>query len=79
MLKNLFLIKIVIKKFDIIIFIIFLMRLLVKIKFCNVMGYFISKLVWVNFFDFYIFDWFLCICRNFFYYYNGFVKKKSFY
>lgn len=50
------------KRFDIIVLIIFLIRLLVKVKFCNVFGYFISKLVWVNLFDFDIIDWFLWIC-----------------
>jgi len=79
MLKNSFLIKIVIKKLDTIIPIIPLMRSLAKTKFCNVMGHPISKPVWANFSDFYILDRFLRICRNFSHYYNGSAKKKSFY
>lgn len=79
MLENFFLINNVIKKFDIIVLIIFIIGLLVKVKFCNVLGNFISKLVWVDLLDFDIIEWFGCIYRNFFYYYSGFFKKRSLY
>lgn len=56
MLENLFLINNVIKKFDIFVLIIFLIGLLVKVNFCIVLGYFISKLVWFDLLDFDIID-----------------------
>nr|AIB53059.1 maturase K [Apios fortunei] len=79
MLKNSFLIKIVMKKLDTIVPIIPLIRSLAKAKFCNVLGHPISKPVWANLSDFDIIDRFLRICRNFSHYYNGSSKKKSLY
>lgn len=75
MLENLFLMDIFIKKFDIIVLIIFFVWLLFKVKFCIVFGYFISKLIWIDLLDCDIINWFGWICRNFFYYYSGFLKK----
>lgn len=74
-----FLIDNVINKFDSIVLIMFLVGLLVKLKFCNVLGYFIGKVIWVDLLDFDIIECFGCIYRNFFYYYSGFLKKKSLY
>nr|AAM82145.1 maturase [Vicia articulata] len=79
MLQNTFLIEIVIKKLDIIVPIIPLIRSLAKAKFCNVLGQPISKPVWANSSDFDILDRFLRICRNLSHYYNGSSKKKSLY
>nr|AAM82147.1 maturase [Vicia nigricans subsp. gigantea] len=79
MLQNTFLIEIVIKKLDIIVPIIPLIRSLAKAKFCNVLGQPISKPVWADSSDFDIIDRFLRICRNLSHYYNGSSKKKSLY
>nr|AAM82146.1 maturase [Vicia benghalensis] len=79
MLQNTFLIEIVIKKLDIIVPIIPLIRSLAKAKFCNVVGQPISKPVWADSSDFDIIDRFLRICRSLFHYYNGSSKKKSLY
>nr|AFC38349.1 maturase K [Chesneya elegans] len=79
MLQNTFLIEIVIKKLDIIVPIIPLIRSLAKAKFCNVLGHPISKPVWADSSDFDIIDRFLRICRNLSHYYNGSSKKKSLY
>nr|AAN39343.1 maturase-like protein [Peteria thompsoniae] len=79
MLQNAFLIEIVIKKFDIIVPIIPLIRSLAKANFCNVLGNPISKPVWADSSDFDIIDRFLRICRNLSHYYNGSSKKKSLY
>uniref|UniRef100_K7X6Z5 Maturase K n=1 Tax=[Pisum sativum] subsp. abyssinicum TaxID=198035 RepID=K7X6Z5_PEA len=79
MLQNTFLIEIVIKKLDIIVPIIPLIRSLAKAKFCNVLGEPISKPVWADSSDFDIIDRFLRICRNLSHYYNGSSKKKSLY
>nr|AQZ38250.1 maturase K [Aenictophyton reconditum] len=79
MLHNSFLIKNVIKRFDTILPIIPLIRLLAKAKFCNLLGYPISKPVWADSSDFSIIDRFLRICRNLSHYYNGSSKKKSLY
>ena len=79
MLQNTFLIEIVIKKLDIIVPIIPLIRSLAKAKFCNVLGQPISKPVWADSSDFDIIDRFLGICRNLSHYYNGSSKKKSLY
>ncbi|KAL5067324.1 hypothetical protein RYX36_018211 [Vicia faba] len=76
MLQNTFLIEIVIKKLDIIVPIIPLIRSLAKAKFCNVLGQPISKPVWADSSDFDIIDRFLGICRNLSHYYNGSSKKK---
>nr|ARN61632.1 maturase K [Clitoria ternatea] len=79
MLQNSFLIEIVMKKLDTIIPIFLLIRSLAKAKFCNVIGYPISKPVWADSSDFDIIDRFLRICRNCSHYYNGSSKKKSLY
>ena len=79
MLENLFLIDNVRIKLDSKILIFFIIGLLVKDKFCNVLGYFISKVIWMDLLDFDIFNWFVWICRNIFYYYSGFLKKKNLY
>uniref|UniRef100_Q8MCJ6 Maturase K n=4 Tax=Vicia TaxID=3904 RepID=Q8MCJ6_9FABA len=79
MLQNTFLIEIVIKKLDIIVPIIPLIRSLAKAKFCNVLGQPISKPVWADSSDFDIIDRFVRICRNLSHYYNGSSKKKSLY
>nr|AFC38276.1 maturase K [Vicia pulchella] len=79
MLQNTFLIEIVIKKLDIIVPIIPLIRSLAKAKFCNVLGQPISKPVWADSSDFDILDRFLRICRSLSHYYNGSSKKKSLY
>lgn len=76
MLQNTFLIEIVIKKLDIIVPIIPLIRSLAKAKFCNVLGEPISKPVWADWSDFDIIDRFLRICRNLSHYYNGSSKKS---
>nr|AKE36460.1 maturase K [Periandra coccinea] len=79
MLQNSFLIEVVMKKLDTIVPIFLLIRLLSKAKFCNVVGYPISKSGWTDSPDFDIIDRFLRICRNFSHYYNGSSKKKSLY
>lgn len=79
MLQNGFLIKIFIKKLDIIVPIIPIIRLLAKSKFCNVLGNPLSKPSWADLSDFEIITRFLRICRNISHYYNGSSKKKSLY
>uniref|UniRef100_D6QZD0 Maturase K n=5 Tax=Vicia amurensis TaxID=154495 RepID=D6QZD0_9FABA len=79
MLQKTFLIEIVIKKLDLIVPIIPLIRSLAKAKFCNVLGQPISKPVWSDSSDLDILDRFLRICRNLSHYYNGSSKKKSLY
>nr|YP_009141519.1 maturase K [Lens culinaris]Q8MCR5.1 RecName: Full=Maturase K; AltName: Full=Intron maturase [Lens ervoides]AAM82082.1 maturase [Lens ervoides]AGW45884.1 maturase K [Lens culinaris]AIL56045.1 maturase K [Lens culinaris] len=79
MLQNTFLIEIVIKKIDIIVPILPLIRSLAKAKFCNVLGQPISKPVWADSSDFDIIDRFLRISRNLSHYYKGSSKKKSLY
>nr|YP_010031022.1 maturase K [Sarcodum scandens]QJQ79348.1 maturase K [Sarcodum scandens]QOV01916.1 maturase K [Sarcodum scandens] len=79
MLQNTFLIEIGIKKLDIIVPIIPLIKSLAKAKFCNVLGHPISKSVWADSSDFEIIDRFLRICRNLSHYYNGSSKKKNLY
>jgi len=79
MLQNTFLIEIGIKKLDIIVPILPLIRSLAKAKFCNILGEPISKPVWADSSDFDIIDRFLRICRNLSHYYNGSSKKKSLY
>lgn len=78
MLQNTFLIEIVIKKLDLIVPILPLIRSLAKAKFCNVLGQPISKPVWADSSDLDILDRFLRICRNLSHYYNGSSKKKKF-
>nr|AEJ36132.1 maturase K [Sesbania herbacea] len=79
MMQNAFLIEIVIKKLDIIVPIIPIIRSLAKAKFCNLLGNPISKPVWADLSDFDIIDRFLRICRNLSHYYNGSSKKKNLY
>nr|CFQ34712.1 maturase K [Drummondia prorepens] len=56
-----------------------LIELLAKEKFCDTLGYPISKLVWTTLTDDEIFNRFDQIWRNFFYYYNGCKNKKNLY
>ena len=56
MLENLFLIDNVRIKLDSKILIFFIIGLLVKDKFCNVLGYFISKVIWMDLLDFDVFN-----------------------
>nr|AGK43847.1 maturase K [Mannagettaea hummelii] len=78
-LENSFLIKNAIKKVDTLVAIIPLITSLAKAKFCNVLGYPISKPVWADLSDSNIIDLFGCICRNLSHYYSGSSKKKSLY
>lgn len=57
----------------------FLIRLLAKEKFCDILGHPISKLAWTTLTDDEIFDRFDQIWRNFFYYYSGCKNKKNLY
>nr|ACV84394.1 maturase K [Astilbe thunbergii] len=79
MLENSFIIDNVIKKFDIIVPIIPLIRSLAKAKFCNVVGDPISEPVWADSSDSDIIDRFGRICRNISHYHSGSSKKKSLY
>nr|YP_010887099.1 maturase K [Garrya buxifolia]WJH15695.1 maturase K [Garrya buxifolia] len=79
MLENSFLIDNAIKKFDTIVPIIPLIGSLAKAKFCNVLGYPISKPVWADLSDSDIIDRFGRICRNLSHYHSGSSKKKSLY
>nr|YP_010215132.1 maturase K [Aucuba japonica]Q8MC94.1 RecName: Full=Maturase K; AltName: Full=Intron maturase [Aucuba japonica]QSJ55286.1 maturase K [Aucuba japonica var. variegata]UBQ34589.1 maturase K [Aucuba japonica]WJH15260.1 maturase K [Aucuba japonica var. variegata]CAD22214.1 maturase [Aucuba japonica] len=79
MLENSFLIDNAIKKFDTIVPIIPLIGSLAKAKFCNVLGYPISKPVRADLSDSDIIDRFGRICRNFSHYHSGSSKKKSLY
>nr|AAU09832.1 maturase K [Pseudolachnostylis maprouneifolia] len=79
MLENSFLIDNTMKKVDIIIPIIPLIRSLAKTKFCNAVGHPISKSVWAGSSDSDIINRFVRICRNLSHYYSGSSKKKSLY
>nr|WQM22297.1 maturase K [Saxifraga mengtzeana] len=79
MLENAFLIDNAIKKFDIRVPIIPLIRSLAKAKFCNVIGDPISKSAWADSSDSDIIDRFARICRNISHYHSGSSKKKSLY
>nr|YP_009434484.1 maturase K [Bergenia scopulosa]ATE89482.1 maturase K [Bergenia scopulosa] len=79
MLENSFIIDNTIKKFDIIVPIIPLIRSLAKAKFCNVVGDPISKPAWADSSDSDIIDRFVRICRNLSHYHSGSSKKKSLY
>jgi len=57
----------------------FLIQLLAKEKFCNILGHPISKLAWTTLTDDEIFNRFDQIWRNFFYYYSGCKNKKNLY
>nr|AAT28236.1 maturase K [Nothosaerva brachiata] len=79
MLENSFLLENIRKKFDNIVPIIPLVGSLAKSKFCNVLGYPISKSVWTDLSDSDIIDRFGRICRNLSHYYSGSSRKKSLY
>nr|YP_009940194.1 maturase K [Corallodiscus flabellatus]QNZ89113.1 maturase K [Corallodiscus flabellatus] len=78
-LENSFLINNVIKKFDTLVPIIPMIASLAKAKFCNVLGYSISKPIRADLSDSNIIDRFGRICRNLSHYYSGSSKKKSLY
>ncbi|CAN6462230.1 unnamed protein product [Victoria cruziana] len=77
MLENSFMIDTAIKIFDTIVPIFPLIGSLVKAKFCNVLGYLISKLVWAELSDSDIIARFGWICRNLSHYHNGSSKKHN--
>nr|YP_009662167.1 maturase K [Asimitellaria formosana]QCU47279.1 maturase K [Asimitellaria formosana] len=79
MLENSFIMDNAIKKLDIIVPIIPLIRSLAKAKFCNVVGDPISKPAWADSSDSDIIDRFVRICRNISHYHSGSSKKKSLY
>nr|YP_009777249.1 maturase K [Silvianthus bracteatus]QJA28152.1 maturase K [Silvianthus bracteatus] len=78
-LENAFLINNAIKKFDTLVPIIPLIGSLAKAKFCNVLGYPISKPVRADLSDSDIIDRFGRICRNLSHYHSGSSKKNSLY
>nr|WGO00103.1 maturase K [Trematodon ambiguus] len=59
--------------------ILFLIQLLAKEKFCDILGHPISKLAWTTLTDDEIFNRFDQIWRNLFYYYSGCKNKKNLY
>nr|CEF90489.1 maturase K [Platycapnos saxicola] len=79
MLENAFLTEIASKKFDTLVPTIPMIGSLAKAKFCNVLGYPISKPIWADFSDSDILNRFARICRNLSHYYSGSSKKKSLY
>lgn len=79
MLENAFLINNAIKKLNMLIPIIPLIRSLAKAKFCNLLGHPVSKPVWSDLSDSDMIDRFGYICRNLSHYYSGSSKKKSLY
>ncbi len=79
MLENSFLINNVIKKLDMLVPIIPLIRSLAKAKFCNLLGHPVSKPVWADLSDSDLIERFEYICRNLSHYYSGSSKKKSLY
>nr|YP_009473507.1 maturase K [Hydrocera triflora]AVI69764.1 maturase K [Hydrocera triflora] len=79
MLENSFLIALAIKKFDTIVPAIPLIRSLSKAKFCNLLGYPISKASWADLSDSDIIDRFGRIYRNLSHYHSGSSKKTSLY
>lgn len=79
MLENAFLINNAIKKLDMLVPIIPLIRSLAKAKFCNLLGHPVSKPVWADLSDSDLIDRFGYICRNLSHYYSGSSKKKSLY
>nr|AFG29973.1 maturase K [Monotagma secundum]AFG29974.1 maturase K [Monotagma tomentosum] len=79
MLENSFLIDILTKKFDTIIPIIPLIRLLFKARFCTVFGHPISKPIWTDLSDCDIINRFGRVCRNLSHYHSGSSKKQSLY
>nr|ACB15265.1 maturase K [Capparicordis crotonoides] len=79
MLENSFLIDNVRKKFDTKIPICSIIGSLAKEKFCNLLGYPISKSTWMDSSDSDILDRFVRICRNLSHYHSGSSKKKKLY
>nr|QHE50312.1 maturase K [Pittosporopsis kerrii] len=79
MLENSFLMDNAINKFDTIVPIIPLIASLAKVKFCNVLGYPISKPVRAHLSDSEIIDRFGRICRNLSHYHSGSSKKNNLY
>nr|YP_010898301.1 maturase K [Micranthes octopetala]WHL46754.1 maturase K [Micranthes octopetala] len=79
MLENAFIMDNAIKKFEIIVPIIPLIRSLAKAKFCNLVGDPISKPAWADSSDSYIIDRFVRICRNISHYHSGPSKKNGLY
>nr|ARD03129.1 maturase K [Holodiscus argenteus] len=79
MLENLFIMDNAMKKLDTLVPIIPLIVSLAKVKFCNALGYPISKSTWADSSDFDIIDRFVRICRNISHYYSGSSRKKSLY
>nr|QIB97879.1 maturase K [Kirganelia polysperma] len=79
MLENTFLIDNAMKKVDTRIPIFPLIRSLAKTKFCNAVGYPISKPIWAGSSDSDIINRFVGIWRNLSHYYSGSSKKKSLY
>nr|YP_009568831.1 maturase K [Marcgravia coriacea]QBC67948.1 maturase K [Marcgravia coriacea] len=79
MLENSFLIVNAIKKFDTIVPTISLIGSLSKAKFCNLLGYPISKASWADLSDSDIIDRFGRIYRNLSHYHSGSSKKTSLY
>nr|QYC37040.1 maturase K [Ribes odoratum] len=79
MLENSFIMDNAIKKFDIIVPIIPLIRSLAKAKFCNLLGHPISKPARADSSDSEIIDRFVRICRNLSHYHSGSSEKKSLY
>lgn len=59
--------------------ILFLIKLLAKEKFCDMLGHPISKLTWTTLTDDEIFNRFNQIWKNFYYYYSGCRNKKNLY
>nr|YP_009732771.1 maturase K [Buxbaumia aphylla]QHU77113.1 maturase K [Buxbaumia aphylla] len=56
-----------------------LLKILAKEKFCDNLGYPISKLTWTTLTDEVIFNRFNQIWKNFFHYYSGCINKKNLY
>nr|CEJ95569.1 maturase K [Mitchella repens] len=79
MLENSFLINNAIKKLDMLVPSIPLIRSLAKAKFCNLLGHPVSKPVWTDLSDSDMIDRFGYICRNLSHYHSGSSKKKSLY
>ncbi|CAN6458712.1 unnamed protein product [Victoria cruziana] len=77
MLENSFMIDTAIKIFDTIVPIFPLIGSLVKAKFCNILGYLISKLVWDELSDSNIIARFGWICRNLSHYHSRSAKKRN--
>nr|YP_010325088.1 maturase K [Sonneratia caseolaris]UNO54738.1 maturase K [Sonneratia caseolaris] len=79
MLENSFLVNTAMKKLETIVPVIPLIGSLSKAKFCNVLGYPVSKSTRTDSSDSDIIDRFVRICRNLSHYHSGSSKKKSLY